>query len=91
MEKFLAKAVNMQYICDQYLQAYRMTSQGKSLMMGAVIKFLRWKISTAGFCESALLRGLESKVCSITVSLRRPSILVVASVLMIRRCHTQCT
>lgn len=41
MEKFLKKTVSTQYIRGKYRLAYRITSQGKSLMGGAVFRVLQ--------------------------------------------------
>ena len=71
MEKFLTKTVNTQYMRGQYRLTYRITSQGKSPMDGAVLRVLRWQTTTSAFWKITFLKGLEIHDCSI-VGLRRP-------------------
>ena len=81
-EKFLTKAVNARYVRGQRWLTYRMTSQGKSLMGGTVLRVLRWRTTTTAFWESVFLKGLQSHDCDI-VDLRRPRALVTVAFIAI--------
>jgi hypothetical protein len=49
MEKLLVGMVNTQCMRSQWGLTCRITSQGKSLMDGTVLRVLRWRTSTAAF------------------------------------------